>query len=180
MNKRGYYGAWLLMAMAALFVAKDSFAAEQVKIGYVDLRVALNESDAGKKAKVELESLIKTKQTAIDERGKTIEKLKGELEKQTSVLSAEARKAKEDEIERTVRDYQRLVQDAQAEVKKKENEVTGSILTELREVINKIANEDSYTLIFENVGGIIIYSKKDLDITDRVVKSYNESKKQKK
>jgi len=53
--------------------------ADVVKIGYVDLRVALNESEAGKKAKIELESLIKTKQSSIEEKGKSIEKLKGDL-----------------------------------------------------------------------------------------------------
>lgn len=167
--------------VSALLVAGIASAAEVGKIGYVDLRVALNESEAGKKAKVELESLIKTKQAAIDEKGKSIEKLKGELEKQASVLSGEAKKAKEEEIERLVRDYQRLVQDAQNDVKKKETELTGSILKELRDVVDKIGQDEGYSLILENVENIILYSRKDLDITDKVIKSFNEARaKQKK
>ena len=92
-----------------------------------------------------------------------------------------AKKAKEDEIERLVRDYQRMVQDSQAEVKKKETELTGSIVKELREIVEKVAQEEGYSIILENVEGIILYSKKELDITEKVVKRYNESKvKQKK
>jgi outer membrane protein len=168
------------VAFSASFLAGIASAAE-AKIGYVDLRVALNDSDAGKKAKVELESMIKTKQTSIDEKGKVIEKLKADFEKQSSVLSAEARKSKEDEIERLLRDYQRLVQDSQNELKKKEGELTGAIIKELREVVEKIGQDEGYSLLLENVEGIILYSRKDLDITERVVKIYNELKaKQKK
>jgi outer membrane protein len=154
-------------------VARASFAAD-LKIGYVDLRVALNESEPGKKAKGELESSIKTKQVAIDEKGKAIEKLKADFEKQASVLSAEARKTKEEEIERMMRDYQRFVQDAQADVKKREDKFTESIVKELRDIIEKVGREENYALILENVEGIILFSRKDLDITDRIIKRYNE------
>ncbi|HYA26416.1 MAG TPA: OmpH family outer membrane protein [Thermodesulfovibrionales bacterium] len=167
----------------AQFLAGTVFAAETAagtKVAYVDLRVALNESDAGKKAKIELESLIKSKQSVIDEKGKNIEKMKADLDKQSSVLSAEAKKSKEDEVERLVRDYQRLVQDSQNEVKKKEGELTGSIIKELREVVEKIGQDDGYSLILENVEGIILYSRKDLDITERIVKIYNDQKSKKK
>jgi len=172
---------FLAVLIPLTFTAGSASGADVVKIGYVDLRVALNESEAGKKAKIELESLIKTKQSSIEEKGKSIEKLKGDFEKQASVLSADARKSKEEEIERLVRDYQRLVQDSQNEVKKKEGEITGGILKELRDVVDKIGQEEGYSLILENVEGIILYSRKDLDITDRVIKNYNDWKaKQKK
>ncbi len=181
-EKKGYSVLWacLVVFLVTAGLVRGSFAADAVKIGYVDLRVALNESERGKKAKTELESLIKTKQAAIEEKGKTVEKFKAELEKQGSVLSAEAKKAKEEEIERLLRDYQRMVQDAQAEIKKREDQVTGGIVKELRDVIDKIGQEDGYSLILENVEGIILYAKKDLDITDRVIKRFNEAKAQEK
>lgn len=172
---------FLAVLIPATFIAGSASGADVVKIGYVDLRVALNESEAGKKAKIELESLIKTKQSSIEEKGKAIEKLKGDFEKQASVLSADARKSKEEEIERLMRDYQRLVQDSQNEVKKREGDITGSMLKELREVVEKIGQEEGYSLVLENVEGIILYSRKDLDITEKVIKNYNDLKaKQKK
>jgi outer membrane protein len=166
----------LLLLAVQYADAEVKIGGTEVKIGVVDLMRALNESDSGKKAKADLEGLIKSKQVQLDTKGKEIEKLKGEVEKQSSVLSAEARKSREDELERMLRDYQRLVSDSQAEVKKKENEVTGGIIREIRAIVDKIGEEGGYTLVIENAEGIILYSKKDLDLTDSVIKRFNESK----
>jgi len=153
-------------------------AADTIKFGAIDIQKVLNESEAGKKAKSDLESLIKTKQSAIDEKGKAIEKLKGDIEKQASVLSAEARKSREDELEKSLREYQRIVQDSQAEIKKKEGEFTDTILKEIRDLIEKIGEDEGYTLIIER--GMVLYSNKGIDITDNVLKKYDALKKSKK
>jgi outer membrane protein len=159
-----------------ILLAGQSVYAEDVKIGFVDIIKALNESETGKKAKADLEFLIKSKQTTIDEKGKKIEKLRSDLEKQASVLSPDAKKLKEEELERLVRDYQRLVTDSQNEVKKKEKEFTDEIIKEIRVIIKKIAEEENYTTIIEKAQGIILYSQKELDLTETVIKRYNESK----
>ena len=167
--------AWLFVFTFMIMFAVTSASAE-VKIGVVDLIRALNESDTGKKAKGDLEFIIKSKQVTIDEKGKALEKLKGDLEKQASVLSAEARRSKEEELQRLILDYQRLVNDSQNEVKKKENEFTGEIVKEIKAILEKIGQEEGYTMIIENADGIILYSKKENDLTDIVIKKYNESK----
>lgn len=159
-----------------ILLAGQTVYAENNKIGVVDLLKALNESDSGKKAKADLEFLIKLKQSSLEEKSKVIEKLKGDTEKQSSVLSSEARKAKEEELDRLVRELQRLATDSQAEVKKKENDFTLEILKELRAIIEKVGTEESYTMIIENADGIILFSKKDIDLTDLIIKKYNASK----
>ena len=165
----------LLLVVLILLTGRQAYA-ENLKVGSVDLVKALNESDAGKKAKADLEFLIKTKQSSLDEKGKNIEKIKSEIEKQSSVLSADARKSKEEELERMIRDYQRLVTDSQNDVKKKEGEVTGDILKELREIIAKIGGEEAYTVILEGGEGQILYAKKEIDLTEAVIKKHNELK----
>lgn len=159
-----------------ILLAGQSAYAENIKIGFVDLIKALNESDSGKKAKADLESLIKSKQTAINEKGNAIEKLQSDFEKQSSVLSSEARKSKEKELEKLIIGYKRLVSDSHNEVKKRENEFTGEIIKEIRAIVEKIGQENGYTMIIENIDGLILYSKKGLDLTKTIVKRYNESK----
>ena len=149
-------------------------AADSFKFGSVDLQKALDESETGKKAKSDLESLRASKQALIDEKGKAVDKLKGDIEKQASVLSAEARKTKEDELEKVVREYQRIVQDSQAELKKKEADLTNTIIREIVEIIEKIGTEEGYTFIIEK--GTVPYSNKSIDITDTIIKKHNESK----
>jgi outer membrane protein len=155
----------------------SSMAVDAIKIGCIDFQKVLNESDAGKKAKADLEMLVKSKQTTIDEKGKTIEKMKADLEKQASVLSADAKKSKEEELEKLLREYQRLVQDSQTEVKKKELELTDAIIKDMRQIVDKMGEEGSYTLIMEKTGGMVLYATKDIDITAEVIKRYNQSKK---
>ena len=166
-----------LLLFVLLFVPASLLAAEALKIGCIDFQRVLNESDAGKKAKADLETLVKSKQSTIDEKGKTIEKMKGDLEKQASVLSGDAKKSKEEELEKLLREYQRLVQDSQTEVKKKELELTDAIIKDMRKIVEKIGEDEGYTLIMERTGGMVLYSKKDIDITDAVIKKYNQSKK---
>ena len=119
--------------------------------------------------------MIKSKQVVIEEKGKAIEKGKSDLEKQSSVLSPDARKSKEEEVERLIREYQRLVSDSQNEVKKREGELTGGILKEIRPIIEKIGQDEGYTLILENSASQILYSTKEADLTDIVIKKYNEA-----
>ena len=166
----------LLLIFIMLSVPASLYALDTIKIGCIDFQKVLNESDAGKKAKSDLESLVKSKQTVIDEKGKVVEKLKADLEKQSSVLSAEAKKSKEEELEKMLREYQRLVQDSQTEVKKKELELTNEIIKDIRQIVEKMGEEEGYTLIIEKTGGLVLYSKKDIDITDIVIKKYSQLK----
>lgn len=164
-----------LFVLIILFLSVQTLYAADMKVGFVDLIRALNESDSGKKAKADLEFLINSIQKKVDEKGKTIEKLREELEKQSSVLSEESRKSKEADLERMLRDYQRLVTDSQNDVKKKEGEFTANIIKELRKIIKNIGEEQKYTYILENTDGVVLYSQKELDLTDEVLKRYNAS-----
>jgi outer membrane protein len=150
-------------------------AAEVNKIGIIDLQKVLNECEAGKKAKTDLEDLIKSKESVIEKKGKEIEKLKNDMQKQASVLSTEAKKSKEDELEKLLRDYQRTVQDSQAEVKRKEGELTEAIIKGVHDIVDRIGKEEGYTIIIEK--SLVLFTNQDLDITDSVIKEYNKSKK---
>jgi outer membrane protein len=162
--------------MLSAGMISTTFAADAVKIGIVDLLRALNESEAGKKAKTELESLIMSKQASIDEKGKRVETLRADLEKQAAVLSADARKARAEEIGRLEKNLQRLIADSQAEIQKKQMELENEILKDLRDVINAIAQAGGYSMVIERADGLVLYVDKSIDITDAVIKRYNESK----
>jgi outer membrane protein len=176
MNKIALVG--ILGVSLLIFAASEVVAEETVgkvgKIGIVDLSRAVNESEQGKKAKAELEVVVKKKQEALDEKGKALEKLKAEIEKQGSAMSAEARKNKEDDLDRLTREYQRALTDSQTEVRKKESELTGNIVKELRRIINDVANEEKYDLVLDNNPALVAYVNKGIDITDEVIKKLDE------
>ncbi|MCX8026503.1 MAG: OmpH family outer membrane protein [Thermodesulfovibrionales bacterium] len=150
-----------------------------IKVGIVDLLKALNESEQGKKSISEIEAMRKSKQSVIEEKGKRIEQLKSDLEKQASVLSADAKKSKEDEIERLIREFQRLVSDSTNELQKKQREIEVEMIKELKVIIENIGKEEKFTYIVESSEGGLLYFDKAVDITDTVIKKFNESKKSK-
>lgn len=164
---------FLLILVTALLTAATAIAEDTLKIGFIDLQRALLESEAGKKAKMDLESLEKSKKAVIDEKVKSINKVEEELGKQLSVLSAEARKVKEEELEKLQRDFQRLVADARTELQKKETELAEAILKDMSEVVEEFGREEGYTIIFRSE--VILHANKELDLTDLLIKKFNES-----
>lgn len=168
----------LLTVFIFLFTALNVHGSE-LKIAYVDLNRALNESEQGKKATTVLEEMVNSKKTVLVEKEKELKNRDDDLKKQSSVLSPEALKTKTDEFNRLYKDYQRMVKDFQEEIQKKEEELRTNILKDLKEIINKIGKDEDYSIIFEVGISNILYSQEKLDITDSVIKKYNETAKAK-
>ena len=166
-----------IFAITIIVLGISAFAAQgaEVKIGCVDLNKALNESVRGAEAKKTLNDMVVTKQTVIDKMKGDVEKLEEEIEKQASVLTPEGKKEKEEQRDKLRKDIQRTFGDSQEEIKKKEMELMQGIIKDLRDIVNKIGEEEGYSAIFEISEGNVVYWTKKLDITDKVIKRYNES-----
>lgn len=146
-----------------------------IKVGYVDLQRAARESIAGKKAFEELKKEFVKKQAVIDSRQREIEALQNELAKKASVLTDESKKEKEDLYVRKMKDLKRFVDDSNQELDKQEKELTKKILIELIKVIDKLGQEQQYTLIMERQEGLL-YASKSIDLTEEVMKRYDQLK----
>jgi outer membrane protein len=164
----------VILTISVLFVFVTLAGAAEVKIGYVDLQKALNECLAGKEAKESLKKAVEQKQKAIQEKERAIEALKAEIEAKQTVLSEEALQKKQDKLDRLMRDYKRFVQDANEELKKKEAQYTNQILMDLRDIVIDLGKKRGYTIIFERVPGVLLYVDETLDLTDEVIKLYDE------
>ncbi|MBI5049691.1 MAG: OmpH family outer membrane protein [Nitrospirae bacterium] len=166
-----------IFAITIIVLGISAFAVQgaEVKIGYVDLNRTLNGSVRGVEAKKTLNDMVMAKQTVIDKMKSDAEKLEDEIEKQASVLTPEGKKEKEEQRDKLRRDTQRIFSDFQEEIKKKEMELMQVIIKDLREIVNKIGEEEGYAAIFEISDGNVVYWSKKLDITDKVIKKYNES-----
>ncbi len=157
--------AMLLSGMVSLTHAAD------FKMGFVDIDRAANDSEEGKKAVSGLKDLMSSKQATINEKGKNIERMKADLEKQASIISPDAKKAKLDEIERSEREFQRMLSDVNLELEKRRRELTESVYKEIIEIIGKLGQEEKYDMIFPAQS--MLYGNKALDLTDTIIKRYN-------
>ena len=71
--------------------------------------------------------------------------------------------------------FQQQVQATQAALQKKEREMTQPILEKLQELLDKRAKADGYTVILEKSEQSVLWAKKDIDMTDAIVKEYEKA-----
>ncbi len=164
--------AGLATALLSILAA-PGLAAAEAKIGYVDLQRALNESAAGKKAKQDFRAQVERLESQLKSKKEELDRLKEELERKGMVMRDEERKKLEDEFEQKRLDLKRRFEDSQAELQKKDQELTGKIIQDLQAIIKEIGDRDGYTLILELGTSPVLYYKKSADITDEILSVYN-------
>ena len=83
-------------ALCVLLAAGAAPAQETVKLAFVDMQKALNESQSGKKALGELQKLMEERKGGLQKQKEALEKKKDELDKQGLLLNEDTRKTPRD------------------------------------------------------------------------------------
>jgi outer membrane protein len=150
--------------------------AADLKIAYVDIQKAVNESNAGKDAKKLITKDVEKFQGQIADKQKVLQTMKESLEKQAPMLNPDARATREKEYQNKLREFQRWGEDTQNEINQKRMEIERNISIGLQKVIQKVGADEGYTLILEKNESIVLFVSRALDITDRVIKAYDAQK----
>ncbi|MEW6601629.1 MAG: OmpH family outer membrane protein [Nitrospirota bacterium] len=156
-------------------LAVFSAGAAELKIGYVDLQRIVSQSEQGKDAMKTLDNIEKAKNSLLEEKVNQIKKLEEELTVQGGILNAEAKGKKQAEHEKLVMEYQKMRRDRDEELKKNEAEFIQQIVLNVKKLLAKISEEEGYAAILNEAG--IAYIRPEADLTDRVLKMFNESSK---
>jgi outer membrane protein len=148
-----------------------------LKIACVDFGKVMNECQAGKDAMKAFSKEQEKLQRQNGEKQKELQTMKESLEKQTAMLTSEARASKEKEYQTKVREYQRWMEDNDKEIRQKAAELERTVGMGLQKVIKKLGEEEGYTLILMKNENFVLFASKAIDITDRVIKAYDAQKK---
>jgi outer membrane protein len=165
----------VIMVGSVLALAQPVRASEPLKIGILDLQKCLDQSESGKKAKKLLQDKSERIKKDLSLKRDELKKNRDEFTKKASVLNADARRDKEKELVRKEEDFRDLVREKEEEMRKDEYNAMQPLLNDLFEVTSKLAKDENYTLIVEAKSGVVYYNK-SVDITDKVVKVFNEGK----
>jgi outer membrane protein len=165
----------LLLALVSLLLSSAVFAAD-TKLGFVDLQSAIQKTAAGKKAREILDGEFGKRKKDLDKKKEDIEKMGKDLEKKRSVLSEEVAQKKQMELQEEMVKFQKIVADNQLEIQKKEKELVEPILAKMKNVIEKMAKEKSFSLIIEKQGQNILFADKGLDLTEDVIAAFEKEK----
>src|SRR6266566_8966813 len=163
-----------LVAVVVAFAAAPLAAAEQ-KIAVVDMQRALNECDAGKKAKDQVKAKFERSQNQLKKQREDLDRLKEDYERKATVLKEEERRNLEKDLETRSLEFKRKYEDFQRDLKETDAELTKSIVEELYELVRDYGEKHGYTLVLEASSGALLYNDKTVDVTDEIVKLHNAS-----
>lgn len=165
-----------LLVLSLMLVSFVAHAAE-IKIGYVDMQMAIQQTSDGKKAKKNLEGIAKVKEDKLKKLEAELKTKGDDFKKKASIYDEATKRKKQMELQKEFYDLQQLLGQSQQELRQKEEEALKPIVTIIRQQIDAIAKKDNYTIVLEKSENLVLFAKKEIDLTDAVVKAYEKVKK---
>ena len=163
------FSVWVL----AMLPTGLGWAADPLKIGYVDMQRALNQCEAGQEAKKFITGEVEKIQKTMEAKQKELNRLREDLERRGSVMNESVRREKEKDFQNKTREVQRMQRDFEDDLRRKDREYTERVLRELAVIARRMGEEGKYTLILEGNQPAIVFISKALDLTDEVIKQAN-------
>ena len=172
-GRRARVALGLATIVVGLGVAR--LAAAEQKIAVIDMQRALNECDAGKRAKEQVKAKFERSQNQLKKQREDLDRLKEDYERKATVLKDEERRNLEKDLESRGLEFKRKYEDFQRDLKETDAELTKSIVEELYELVRDYGEKHGYTLVLEASSGALLYNDKTVDVTDEIVKLHNAS-----
>ena len=158
-----------LTAFASAFISVPIFAQTSLKIAVVDTDKAFKESIWGKKSIEEMERETEGWQKRGEKLDEEIAALEEDLAKQRAFLEdKEAEQKLKDEIESKRMEGRDLIQQGNASLAEKRQQLLEPILEEIKNLIKKLSIQESYDIVLEKQL-FVLYLNPELDITNRVI-----------
>ena len=154
--------------------APPSAAPSGVRMAYIDVQRVLTRSAAGVAAREALEKDRASMLKEMDGKRQELEKIRDELEKRGPLMTGDARREKEEQLERKRRDATRLADDFQRELSRKEQQLGSKVLQDLVGLIERYGKQKGYQMIVEKRGAGVIYGAAEIDITDDIIRTYDQ------
>lgn len=161
--------AFIGMAVASFLIVTVAGAAEKPAIGYVDVRAVLLESKAGQQHKTEMEKYVKDKQAALKKDEEKLRTQQQALDKEMLTLTDAQKQEKQRGFQEKVKVLQKDAQDADRELRQKDNEYTNKAVEEIRAIIAEVAKEEKLSLVLGKTEMSVLYAEEGMDITPKVM-----------
>jgi len=150
-------------------------AAAEVKLAYANLQEALNECEAGQKAKDTLQQEAQKLEEELNVKQESLKKMKEEIDKKSAIWNKETRDAKELDLKNKSQDFQKQFMEYGEKLNKKKQEIEAEIIKGLRDTVEELAKKKGISYVFERSVGGILYAPAADDLTPEVIKMYDKS-----
>lgn len=172
MTKQGRFWAAAVLCLC-LGLWAGAVAAQDLKIGVVDLGRLINDSPQAERAKKNMANQFAERKNVIESKANTLRQDVDRLKRDGSVMSAEQR----DQLQGSIRDRQRELQMQQSkyndDVAGAEQKEFDQMRSDIRDVIDAYAADNDYDLI---LGDSVLYAADPVDITDEILAQLKEQR----
>ncbi|MEJ2720010.1 MAG: OmpH family outer membrane protein [bacterium] len=166
-----------LAAAAISFIGTGAFA-QDIKFGYIDSqRIFLEYRETQEAERVYKKEVDQWKAEAAAKE-QEIAKLQEELRAQSLMLSEEKQKEKKLELDKKLEDYQQFVAETFGEegiAAQRNRELTQPIVDRINRILERLSEEEGYSMVFDIANANIVYAKKEFDLTERVLAELNQA-----
>ena len=146
------------------------------KVAYVVLQRIANESADGRVATTRIQALQQKRATELNDKNKQLATLQQKLEKEGSVMSANAAADLQKQIEKITVDQQRFTQDAQAEVTELQQTLQQEFQQRLEPVLQQVAQEMGLQFVFNGPDAGLVWADAALDISSEIIRKLDSAK----
>ena len=153
------------------------YAESNLKIGFIDSQRIIEESIKGKETMVKIKNIRNENVSLIEKINKEIESLENELRKKEFALTAEGKAALENKIRGKYLDLKKFKGEKELELKDIYLKKLKNIEREVINIVQKIGRDENFSLILGRDESGIIFATPQIDITDKVIKFYDQPKK---
>jgi len=163
-------------AQAAPQAAAPKPFPQGAKVAYVVLQRIANESADGRVATTRIQALQQKRATELNDKNKQLTALQQKLEKEGSVMSANAAAELQKQVEKITVDVQRFTQDAQAEVQELQQTLQQEFQQRLEPVLQAVAQEMGLQFVFNGPDAGLVWADAALDISSEIIRKLDSAK----
>lgn len=159
----------VIILVLVLFFLWNIFAYAQTKLAYVDLSKIFENYNKTK----DYDKLLTDQQDVYEkERQKKVEEIK-QMENKINLLADKEKENQKKLMEDKIKALRDFDQTKQADLRKQQDEKMREILKDIEQAIRQYAESQGYDLVFND--RVLVYQKKTLDITDKIIEILNKN-----
>jgi outer membrane protein len=169
--------AMALLLMTPAVWAQASGAQSPMKVGVINVQVAVTSTAEGKQAAAQLQSQFAPRQTELDNLRKEIDDVQTRLRTGQTTLSDEEKARLARQGDQLTRTYQRKQQEAQDDFNDAQQDVVNRIGSKMMAILDKYSKDNGFAIVFDTSAqqSPVIYASNQVDITQEIVRLYDES-----
>lgn len=156
----------------ALAAGAASALAQEVKIGYIDSIKIFAENKETQEAERVYRQDVQQWEAQKQRMEQELARMGEELNAQSPMLSEEKKAERRLEMQRKMDEYKRFMEETFGDnglAAKRNKELTQPIVDKINRIIEAIAIEQKYSMVFDVANANIVYADKKLDLTEIVL-----------